>query len=103
MNLMLPLLLALTPLSEKPPAPTALTPAARERIDCAAMQQPAEKTGELSVDLAGDLTVWLMQHLSLSAAEEQEAAAPVHQRILDQHKGRIRPTPVALQKSFDKL
>jgi hypothetical protein len=103
MKLMLPLLLALTPLPEKPPALTALTPAARERIDRAAMQQPAEKTGEISVDLAGDLTVWLMQHLSLSAEEELQAAALVHQRILDEHKGRIRPTPAALQKSFDKL
>src|SRR5262249_931717 len=43
------------------------------------------------------------QHLSLTAEEEQSAAAPVHQRILDEHRGRIRPTPTVLQKTFDRL
>src|SRR5438067_1041156 len=103
MNSALSLLLLLAAPEPAPPALADLKPAVRERIDRVALQQPPEKTGELSVDLAGDLTVWLLARLSLSAEEEKEAAAPVHKRLLDEHRGRVRPTPAPLQKSFDKL
>jgi pimeloyl-ACP methyl ester carboxylesterase len=88
---------------ERLPKLDALTPAIRERIDRLALRQPPQKTAELSVDLAGDLTVWLLRRVSLTAEEEQEAAAPLHRRILEEHKGRIRLTPAALSKTFDSL
>src|SRR5262245_47402556 len=85
---------------EKLPSAASLTAAVRARIDRLAMQQPPQKTAEVSLDLTGDVAAWLLQHVSLSDEEEQEAAAPVHERILAEHKGRIRPVPLPVQKTL---
>src|SRR5262245_27202910 len=73
------------------PALAALKPALRERIDRLALATPPQKTAEMSLDLSGDVAAWLLRHVALSDEEEQEAAAPVHARILAEHKDRIRP------------
>src|SRR5947209_20005111 len=80
-----------------------LTAAVRERIDRLALASPPQKTAEMSLDLGGDVAAWLLKHVALSDEEEQELAAPVHERILAEHQGRIRPTPAALSKALDRL
>src|SRR5688572_26520039 len=79
----------------------ALTPAVRERIDALALKSAPERTAERSIDVAGDLTAWLIKNVTLTDEEERAAADAAHRAILRQRQARVRPTPKAIQQIFD--
>src|SRR5947209_7680182 len=72
---------------DEAPALKTLTADARQRVDRLALREPLDKPAERSVDLAGNVSAWLIKHLSLTDAEETDAASKVYQELLQEHKG----------------
>src|SRR5438128_417900 len=54
-----------------------ITREARQRADRLALDEPLDKPTERAVDLAGNVSAWLIKHLSLTDAEEADAASKV--------------------------
>ncbi len=84
-------------------APGDLTPAVRQRADRLALDTPPDRARERGVDVAGDLTSWLIRRVTLTDEEELAAATVVHKDLLRQHRDKVRPAPREAQLVFDRL
>ncbi|HKB40456.1 MAG TPA: M48 family metallopeptidase, partial [Gemmataceae bacterium] len=76
---------------------------ARQRADRLALQSPLDKVDERAIDLGGNVSAWLIKHLTLTAQEEADAANKVHKELLREHKGRVKEAPRAVRQLFDRL
>jgi len=85
------------------PALKALSGEARKRADRLALQSSLDKVDERAIDLGGNVSAWLIKHLTLTAEEEAEAAGKVHKELLKEHKGRVKEAPRAVRQVFDRL
>jgi Zn-dependent protease with chaperone function/pimeloyl-ACP methyl ester carboxylesterase len=88
---------------EEAPALKDLTRDARQRADRLALREPLDKPAERAVDLAGNVSAWLIKHLSLTDSEEADAARKVHQELLLEHKRRVKQAPRLARQTFDRL
>jgi Zn-dependent protease with chaperone function/pimeloyl-ACP methyl ester carboxylesterase len=86
-----------------PLAVAELTPAVRQRADRLALDTPPERARERGVDVAGDLSAWLIKNVTLTDEEELAAAALVHEEVLKKAGDKARVAPRAAQRVFDRL
>lgn len=84
-----------------PPALKELTPEIRSRIDRAAEKYPLDALQQQRRNAAGDLSLWALGHLALSAEDEQEHAQAVRKQILE-HERQVE-TPAAARRILEKL
>jgi pimeloyl-ACP methyl ester carboxylesterase len=84
-----------------PPALKELNPAVRTRIDRLAERYPLDTLHQQARNAAGNVSLWALDHLALSAEDEWEHAQAVHKQILERE--RKLETPVAARRVFDKL
>ena len=84
-----------------PPALKDLTPATRTRIDRLAEQYPLDTLQQQKRNAAGNVSLWALGHLALSAEDELEHAQAVHKQILERE--RKLETPAAARRFLDKL
>jgi pimeloyl-ACP methyl ester carboxylesterase len=78
-----------------------LGPAARARIDRLAAEQPLETWKQEQVNLAGNVTAWLISQGALSPEEERDCAREWHTRLLAAH--RTVPAPARAEAVFRRL
>jgi pimeloyl-ACP methyl ester carboxylesterase len=86
---------------ELPPPLDRLTPELRQRIDRLAARTPLEPLDHEKVNLAGNITAWMLTQAAPTAEEEQQLAAEVHRQNLKLH--RTVPTPAAAERVFRRL
>ena len=84
-----------------PPSLKELTPALRTRIDRLAAQHPLDTLRQQKRNVAGNVSLWALNHLALAPEDEREHAEAVHKQIL-RHEKTIA-TPPAAQRVFRKL
>lgn len=84
-----------------PPALKELNAAVRTRIDRLAERYPLDTLHQQARNAAGNISLWALDHLALSAEDEWEHAQAVHKQILERE--RRMETPPAARRVFDKL
>jgi Zn-dependent protease with chaperone function/pimeloyl-ACP methyl ester carboxylesterase len=84
-----------------PPSLKDLTPAVRTRIDRLAAQHPLDTLRQQKRNVAGNVSLWALNHLALAPEDEREHAEAVHKQILRHEK--TVATPPAAQRVFRKL
>src|SRR5262245_44611898 len=87
--------------SAAPPGLTDLTPAVRTRIDHLAARQPLDTLRQEQLNVAGDISLWVLSRLALTPEEEFEHAQAAHKEILKRE--RIAIAPPAARRVFRKL
>jgi Zn-dependent protease with chaperone function len=78
-----------------------LTPAVRQRVDALADRAVTETLKQEQVNLAGNVTAWLVSCTLLTATEESQLAAQQHAKIAA--KVETLPTAAAVQQVFQRL
>jgi pimeloyl-ACP methyl ester carboxylesterase len=84
-----------------PPDLKNLTAAARTRIDRLAQRYPLDSLKQQKREAVGNLPLWALSHLALSAEDEVEHARAARKEILNHE--RKRETPAAARRMLDQL
>ncbi len=77
------------------------TPEGRARIDRSAERYPLDSPKQQTRNAAGNLPLWALSHLALSAEDEAEHAQAARKQILE--KERKVETPAAARRALDHL
>jgi Zn-dependent protease with chaperone function/pimeloyl-ACP methyl ester carboxylesterase len=95
------LILTGSPVLADAPSLKELTPAVRARIDRLAEKHPLDTILQQKRHVAGNVSLWALDHLALSAEDEVERAQAARKQILE-HERKLE-TPAAAQRVLEKL
>jgi pimeloyl-ACP methyl ester carboxylesterase len=84
-----------------PPALKSLTPEVRARLDRLAGAYPLDTPRQQKRNAAGNISLWALGHLALSAEDEEEHAQAVRKQILERQ--RQVETPAAARRVLENL